>query len=107
MSLTIEEHYKLHGNITPEQTESLLECQNVLANMTYVNDVDIRAGFPDEDFLESVFGMLRTLEKRLRGDNKLALGAIIEELDSIALQTARSVEYGLEEWKKCKRANND
>lgn len=101
MSLTIEEHYKLHGSVTFEHIESLLGCQAALENMVRVSDTDVRAGFPDEDFLNPIFEKMHSLEKQLRGPNKLALGMIIEELETIALQTARSVEYALDELKKC------
>jgi hypothetical protein len=56
--------------------------------------------YPTEDFLCNPIEELQTLAKRMRGENKTALLAIIETLDAIQLDTGRSSEYGRDELRK-------
>lgn len=102
-SLTIKEHFNLHGSLPTATIEQLVDD---LADRGPVNEAaeaatvymgEASGQFPAEDFLSAVTGKLQDLAKRLRGNNKAELLGIIESMDDIAQTTFNAADYGREQ----------
>ena len=104
MSLTPRENLKLHGALPAGQLEDLIDWHERTED---VGDVachldEARGQYPAEDFLADVIERLHTLAKRVRGDNRSDLLAIIESLDDVAQTTFNAADYGRSELSKAK-----
>jgi hypothetical protein len=107
--LSDEEVYSLTGTLPADRIEELLDVAPLLseavASAPCVHEA--MGQFPSEDFLQEPLDKLRDLVKRMRGDNRETLTAIIEELNTIATQQVHATEYGKEELKKVLKALED
>jgi hypothetical protein len=104
MSVTPHELLKLHGALPVSQLEDLIDWQERSAD---VSDVayhldEARGQYPTEDFLAGVIERLHTLAKRVRGDNRSDVLAIIESLDDVAQTTFNAADYGRSELDKAR-----
>lgn len=95
-NLTNSEYYKLNGTLSAERIESLLDIETI-----NVKDVVSRAScyiseaiqpFSAEDFLSDVIKDVNRLIKDLRGNNRVELQRILENLDDVAQCTFNAVE---------------
>lgn len=104
MSLTPREHLKLHGALPASQLEDLIDwrerTEDVADSTAYLDEA--RGQFPAEDFLSGPIERLHAIAKRLRGDNRSDLLAIIESLDDVAQCTFNAADYGRSELDKAK-----
>lgn len=69
-----------------------------------VHTQEARGCYPSEDFLAKPLESLRTLSKRLRGDNRGTVAEIIEALETIQTETHQAAEYGRDELDKAQTA---
>lgn len=104
MSLTPREHMKLHGALPADQLEDLIDWQERTADVSDVACHLTEAGgqYPAEDFLSGPIARLHALAKKIRGDNRSDLLAIIEALDDVAQTTFSAADYGRSELHKAK-----
>lgn len=100
--LSAEEQYRLHGNLTPEHIEELLDAGALVEDMGDVTPrlEEAKAQYPEEDFLEPILSKLRDLVKTTRGANRDDLQTLIVEVEALQLSTHQSSEVGLDELNK-------
>jgi uncharacterized protein YunC (DUF1805 family) len=100
LSYSPEENYRMFCAIHPDQMEELLDIAARMESIQSIegNLIDANS-YPTEDFLSGPIDRLHDLAKRLRGDNKETLLAIIETLDDIAQCTHYESEHGRSELK--------
>lgn len=102
LSLSPAEHFRVHGTLPTNAIEDLLEA---VKSADVLDDIEAhieeaRGCFLEEDFGQRTKDRLHDLAKRLRGDNKLEVLAILEELTEDIDQEVKSGEYGYDEFKK-------
>lgn len=103
-SLTNREYLSLHGTLSLDRIEALVEMEAVISGqegaLNYIDEA--KGSFPGEDFLNDIISNLRTLVKHLRGANKEELNGIIEKVEGLQTSTTHESEYGLEQLKAAK-----
>lgn len=118
-NLTPEEALRLHGRVSDEQMNELLETHAAYEYVTgaAAHIEEARGGYVDEDFLN---GPLRSLEehmrglhvllKKVRGENKEQVQQLIDSLKETIIaiegekdEMVRSGEYSLEELEKARK----
>lgn len=107
-NVTHEEFYRLHGCLTHQRIEDLLNNQ---ANTPDFDDVlthiqEAKAQYPLEDSLHEVEVELVALIKNLRGNNKTKANEILQLLLQFQLELFHSAEYGKEELTKAEQIIN-
>lgn len=105
-NLTAKEYFKLHGTLTPERIEALLDNEESLEAITGVDAYiqEAMGQFPPEDFLHDIKTRLFELTKRIRGANKSDLSAIIESMDDALQCQFNSSDYGRSELRSARKA---
>jgi hypothetical protein len=98
-NLTAKEALRLHGQLSEQHLESLLESEEKLNAIDDIdgNLLDARGSYPDEDFLAEIIDRMQTFAKNLRGANKDTCLSIIEALDDIQTTTMHASDYGRSE----------
>lgn len=97
----LEKEYYLSGNPLPEYLVNMAEIGE-----NCPRDVgDIRAGFPEEGFLDRIMSELSSLIQDTHKNNKLipTLIRLREALEEVAETTWKNVEYGNEEIEKLEK----
>lgn len=100
------EFYRLNGTMTDERIETLLGAEAAAADRgSVVSDLDeVKAGFPDEDCASALIDRMQQLAKRLRGDNRTELLALVDGLLTLQTSLANNAECGCEKLKDAIRA---
>jgi len=101
-NLTAAEVFRINGALPVELQETLLrKAEQLDEARACVAHVQEAAGqYPDEDFLQDAISDLQTLAKRMRGDNRADLLALVEKLETIQTDAHNSTSYGLDELSK-------
>jgi hypothetical protein len=103
-NMTHAEYFYLNGKLSEQRTEQLLsalhdaQAFDVREYASYAQEA--QSGFPEEDFLAEHTSDLHHFAKRLRGENKKELLAIIERLIQTESDVAQSGEYGYDQLRK-------
>lgn len=108
-NMSAEEEFRITGTLNPGAIETLLDRETLLRNLDGI-DVKIEEGmaqFPSEDFLQGTINRLHQLAKKLRGENRLKVLAIIECLDDLAQCTFNAADYGRSELKDALKMYKD
>ena len=108
-NMTLAEEFRMNGALSADSIESLIEREALLDGLNGI-EVKIKEGmtqFPAEDFLQGPIKRLHQLAKKLRGDNRSEVLAIIESLDDIAQCTFNSADYGRSELKDALKIYED
>ena len=105
-NLTHEECFRLNGSLSAARINEMLDTHSAYESATECKPCiqEARGSYPAEDFLSGVIEKLNDLRKHLRGDNREALGTIIESLDDLAQTTFYGSEYGRAELDKALEA---
>ena len=105
-NLTAQEELRLTGTLALPRIEELLELDDKLKGLSRIGaHIDeAMAQYPAEDFLTPIMDRLHQFSKRLRGDNRSDLLAIIETIDDFAQCTFNAADYGRNELRKATRA---
>jgi len=104
-SLTDKEFFRMHGTLTSERIERLIELKDRDGWKQFSQRIgsmvqEAMGQYPAEDFLSEILTCLHNLAKRLRGDNKEAIQALAEKVDDIAQTTFNAADYGRSELQK-------
>ncbi len=83
-SLSNEEYFNLRGTLPADRIEELLNDNSNKVDLEDIPFDAILGQLPAEDFTASVEERLHALSKKLRGDNKQEILAIIAELSDMA-----------------------
>jgi len=106
-NLTSREALNLFGTLPADHIERLIDIEEAQESARGVAPYIEEAitCFPGEDFIESegVLDDLRKIAKTVRGDNRVAILAVIEKLEGVQLGTARQAEYGVSELRNALR----
>jgi hypothetical protein len=96
---TAEEEFKLTGTLRSSSIESLLDGAAALESYEGIEAhiSEAMGQYPAEDFTSELAQRMLNLAKRLRGDNKAEMLAIIESLDDMAQCRFNASEYGRSE----------
>lgn len=101
-NMTAEEHLRMNGTLPLDMMEELAGYPAKLEALESVEHYmsETMGQFPAEDFLSDPITRLQALAKRVRGDNRDEVLAIIEQLDDIAQTTFNAADYGRDELRK-------
>jgi len=101
-NMTAAEHLRINGTLPIELAEQLVEYPERLEALEGIDAYmsEAMGQYPEEDFLSDPISRLHALAKRVRGDNRDEVLAIIEQLDDIAQTTFNSADYGRDELRK-------
>jgi len=80
--------------ILGELADSAAGLEGADAAETHINEA--KGSYPDEDAMQDQINDLRTIAKRLRGENRQELEAVAQALEDARDSQARESEYGLE-----------
>lgn len=96
MNLTGEEQYRLYGAVSSETTVELLDAFSQFEKFDGIEGTLKEAAgcFPQEDVLYAQINGLHKLVKGLRGQNKIALDAIIMELMEVRHVLVGDADHG-------------
>ena len=105
-AMTPAEIYRTNGTLPDKTIEELITAHEKLQAVEGIecNIAETATQFPDEDFLQDIISDLQTLAKRIRGDNKSDLLAIIDNIENLQLSTHNEAEYGRSELKQALKA---
>jgi len=99
LNLTAEEEYRLTGTVTGRRAEELLDASDKVKAydgiQAYIQEA--KGCFVKEDFLGGVTTDLTDLATSLRGDNRIKLLSLIEEIERYVTDAIRDGEYGASE----------
>jgi len=95
------EIFNITGALPAEVIENLVDSAEDVYAMREIIPL-VKEGkncFPDEDFIDSsgAISDLRDIAARVRGDNKWAIEAVIEKLESLQFEVFHQSEYGQSE----------
>lgn len=99
---TPAEYLKLHGTLPVCVIEEILDKQDQIQDLDGI-EAHIQEGMTAltaEDMLAEQVSRLNALAKRLRGDNKQELNAIIESVEDFLQCQFNQADYGRDELKK-------
>ena len=91
-----EELFKISGTLPPDRIELLLIHGDIVERLNNVLSSTQEASncYMQEDFLSDQLHALQSILKCLRGENKLRLGKVLEDIErDISIQVNES-EYG-------------
>ena len=98
-NLSPKESLRVYGSLPEDHILDLIEDSEKLEKLedSILSLQDAKAGYPEEDFLEPILDLLNELHNGLRKSaTKEALKNIIEQVEDLQLEQARSAEYGLD-----------
>ena len=101
-NMTPKEHLKIYGSLPLSEIEARvdrieeIDAQDLSDIEIHINEA--KAQFPEEDALSPMLKRIAALTKRMRGDNREELVAILYELETIQdtqshTEGARPVDY--------------
>lgn len=98
-NFTPREILNIRGQLPIDIQEDLIEQAEDFANMANIAPgiQEARGSFPCEDFAEDLIDGMRTLAKRMRGDTKAEMLALIEHAEQLQTELAGQAEYGMNE----------
>ena len=100
-NMSAEETYRLHGYLSCDQIEYLLDCEGAMDAkrnaIAYLDDASPGIG---EDFLQDVLDRLNVVFKNTRGANRADLEKIIADLTAIETEVHQAVEHTDEQIRK-------
>jgi hypothetical protein len=97
-NLSAKEAFNLYGTLPVEMLEKCVDFYDAASDQDLTEFGDVKAGFPDEDFLEPILDLLKNLSGNLKKSaTKEALQFIIEQAEDLQLTVASSSEYGMEQ----------
>lgn len=99
-NMTASEEYRMTGTVTGERLEALLDRELVDTEGAMVHIDEAKSCFMDEDFLSPSLKKLGEFAKQLRGSNREALLAIVEELEESVSSEFHNGDYGRDELEK-------
>lgn len=104
-NLTNEEYYKVHGTLSNQRIEELLDltAETDLFGAR-VSIQEAKASVFEEDAFSRALKDLYTVAKKLRGDNKEALKDAIDELEQVVTRCQYDAEEVLDQLNQALRA---
>lgn len=103
-NMTPKEEFRLNGTLCESTIEALIlehedtQEADIKGAKTYIKEA--KGCYASEDFLTTPVRDLQTVANRVRGQNKLMLLDIIQQLQNIENEIRQSGEYGSDELRK-------
>lgn len=104
--MTPSETYRMYGALTRGQIENLIDTAESVESADGVDGYidEARCMYPSEDFLEEPIKALNELAKGMRGEKRIEIEAIANQLREILTNTTNSSDYGREQLDKATTA---
>lgn len=105
-NMSAEECFRIHGFITPEQTQDLLQVAGVVDRIkgaeAHINEAI--GSYPDEGFMKPIEEVLIELKNSTRGENRKKIERLLAFIDDFEMQIFYQSEHGQDELKKLRKA---
>jgi len=104
-NMTPREAYRLHGALSPEHIEALLDLSDVADKFEGISPSllgDAAGCYPAEDCMHGIIASIQGMLRIATAKNQLrpALLELLDEVESFEMETYRTSEYGRDELRK-------
>lgn len=94
MSLTERLRYGSVNDIDPEEIEMAARKSEAFDNLEIENQIqEMKAGFPEEDFMDALIDRMRDLANAVRGKNKEIAETLLQEAELLKIEVNGNAEY--------------
>jgi hypothetical protein len=94
MSLTERLRYGSVNDIDPEEIETAARKSEAFDNLEIENQIqEMKAGFPEEDFMDALIDRMRDLANAVRGKNKEIAETLLQEAEQLKGEVIGNAEY--------------
>lgn len=94
MSLTERLRYGSVNDIDPEEIEMAVRKSEAFDSLELESQIkEMRAGFPEEDFMDNLIDRMRDLANAVRGNNKEIAETLLREAEQLKSEIIGNAEY--------------